>query len=241
MSNMSKPLLEVKDIYTNYGSIQALKGISLEVYEGEIVTLIGSNGAGKSTTLGSVTGITPVASGQILFDGKDITHTKPSDITKLGIAVSPEGREVFGGLTVHENLRVGAYIVKDKKQIETSYQEVYSLFPRLAERKKQLAKTMSGGEQQMLAIARAMMSRPKMILLDEPSMGLSPNLVDMIFELIVKINQRGTTVLLIEQNANMALSIANRGYVLETGKVTLSGDAKELLANDNVRKAYLGG
>ena len=241
MSNTSRPLLEVKDIHTNYGSIQALKGISLEVYEGEIVTLIGSNGAGKSTTLGSITGITPAASGQILFDGKDITHTKPSDITKLGIAVSPEGREVFGGLTVHENLRLGAYTVKDKKQIEASYEEVYALFPRLAERKKQLAKTMSGGEQQMLAIGRAMMSTPKMILLDEPSMGLSPNLVDMIFELIVKINQRGTTVLLIEQNANMALSVANRGYVLETGKVTLSGDARELLAHDNVRKAYLGG
>lgn len=238
---MAAPLLEVKDIYTCYGSIQALKGISLEVHEGEIVTLIGSNGAGKSTTLSSVTGITPISQGQILFGGKDISHTKPSDITKLGIAVSPEGREVFGGLTVHENLRVGAYTVKDKKKIEEAYERVYTLFPRLAERKKQLAKTMSGGEQQMLAIGRALMSEPKMILLDEPSMGLSPNLVDLIFELIVRIHQNGTTVLLIEQNANMALSIADRGYVLETGKVTLSGDAKELLANDNVRKAYLGG
>lgn len=237
---MSKPILEVKDLYTNYGSIQALKGVNLEVYEGEIVTLIGSNGAGKSTTLGSITGITPAASGQILFDGKDITHTKPCDITKMGMAVSPEGREVFGGLSVEENLRVGAYTIKDKKRIAASFEEVYELFPRLAERRKQLAKTMSGGEQQMLAIGRAMMSTPRVLLLDEPSMGLSPNLVDMIFELIQKINERGTTILLIEQNANMALSIANRGYVLETGKVTLSGDAKELLANDDVRKAYLG-
>ena len=237
---MSEPMLQVKDIYTNYGSIQALKGVSLEVYQGEIVTLIGSNGAGKSTTLGSITGITPASKGQIFFEGKEITHMKPSDITKLGIGVSPEGREVFGGLTVMENLEIGAYIVKDKKAIRDAYDEVFELFPRLAERKKQTAGTLSGGEQQMLAIGRAMMSRPRLLLFDEPSMGLSPNLVDVIFELVEKINRRGTTILLIEQNANMALGIAHRGYVLETGKVTMSGDARELQANDDVRKAYLG-
>ena len=237
---MAEPILEVKNIFTNYGSIQALKGISLEVYPGEIVTLIGSNGAGKSTTLGSITGITPVSSGQIVFNGTDITKYKPSDITKLGIAVSPEGREVFGGLSVQENLRIGAYTVKDKKQIEASYQQVYELFPRLYERKKQQAKTMSGGEQQMLAIGRAMMSQPKLLLLDEPSMGLSPNLVEVIFELIERIHKSGTTVLLIEQNANMALSIANRGYVLESGRISLTGKARDLLRNDDVRRAYLG-
>ena len=237
---MAEPILEVKNIFTNYGSIQALKGISLEVYPGEIVTLIGSNGAGKSTTLGSITGITPVSSGQIVFNGTDITKYKPSDITKLGIAVSPEGREVFGGLSVQENLRIGAYTAKDKKQIEASYQQVYELFPRLYERKKQQAKTMSGGEQQMLAIGRAMMSQPKLLLLDEPSMGLSPNLVEVIFELIERIHKSGTTVLLIEQNANMALSIANRGYVLESGRISLTGKARDLLRNDDVRRAYLG-
>ena len=212
---MAEPILEVKNIFTNYGSIQALKGISLEVYPGEIVTLIGSNGAGKSTTLGSITDITPVSSGQIVFNGTDITKYKPSDITKLGIAVSPEGREVFGGLSVQENLRIGAYTVKDKKQIEASYQQVYELF-------------------------RAMMSQPKLLLLDEPSMGLSPNLVEVIFELIERIHKSGTTVLLIEQNANMALSIANRGYVLESGRISLTGKARDLLRNDDVRRAYLG-
>ena len=202
--------------------------IDLDVYEGELVTLIGSNGAGKSTTLGSITGIVPASKGTILFDGTDITKKKPSDITKLGIGVSPEGREVFGGLSVEENLRIGAYTRKDAKEIAASFAEVYELFPRLAERKKQSAGTLSGGEQQ------------KLLLLDEPSMGLAPNLVDLIFELILKINKRGTTVLLIEQNANMALQIADRGYVLETGRVTMTDEAKKLQANDDVRKAYLG-
>ena len=237
---MQKKMLEVIDLHTNYGSIEALKGINLEVYEDEIVTLIGSNGAGKSTTLSSITGIVPSASGQILFEGTDITKMKASDITKLGIGVSPEGREVFGGLSVQENLKIGAYTRKDKKEIAESFEMVYDLFPRLAERKKQSAGTLSGGEQQMLAIGRALMSKPKLLLLDEPSMGLAPNLVDLIFELIVRINKAGTTILLIEQNANMALQIADRGYVLETGKVTLSDDAKVLQANDDVQKAYLG-
>ena len=237
---MQKKMLEVIDLHTNYGSIEALKGINLEVYEDEIVTLIGSNGAGKSTTLSSITGIVPSASGQILVEGTDITKMKASDITKLGIGVSPEGREVFGGLSVQENLKIGAYTRKDKKEIAESFEMVYDLFPRLAERKKQSAGTLSGGEQQMLAIGRALMSKPKLLLLDEPSMGLAPNLVDLIFELIVRINKAGTTILLIEQNANMALQIADRGYVLETVKVTLSDDAKVLQANDDVRKAYLG-
>ena len=240
MRLVQKKMLEVIDLHTNYGSIEALKGINLEVYEDEIVTLIGSNGAGKSTTLSSITGIVPSASGQILFEGTDITKMKASDITKLGIGVSPEGREVFGGLSVQENLKIGAYTRKDKKEIAESFEMVYDLFPRLAERKKQSAGTLSGGEQQMLAIGRALMSKPKLLLLDEPSMGLAPNLVDLIFELIVRINKAGTTILLIEQNANMALQIADRGYVLETGKVTLSDDAKVLQANDDVRKAYLG-
>ena len=235
-----KKMLEVKDLYTNYGSIHALKGINLEVFEGEIVTLIGSNGAGKSTTLSSITGIVPASRGSVIFEGKEITKMKPSDITRLGIAASPEGRGVFGGLSVQENLKVGAYTRKNKKEIAESFEEVYALFPRLAERRRQAAGTLSGGEQQMLAIGRAMMSRPRLLLLDEPSMGLSPNLVDMVFDLIVKINERGTTILLIEQNANMALQIADRGYVLETGKVTLSDDAERLQANDEVRKAYLG-
>lgn len=237
---MAKKILEIKDLNTRYGSIHALKGINLEVCEGEIVTLIGSNGAGKSTTLGSITGIVPGYSGKILFEDRDITKMKPSDITRLGIGVSPEGREVFGGLSVEENLRIGAHTRKDKTEVVRSFQEVYELFPRLQERKKQSAGTLSGGEQQMLAIGRALMSKPRLLLLDEPSMGLAPNLVEQIFELIVAINKKGTTILLIEQNANMALQIASRGYVLETGRVTLSDDAKKLQANDAVRKAYLG-
>lgn len=237
---MQKKILEIKDLHTYYGSIHALKGINLEVCEGEIVTLVGSNGAGKSTTLSSITGIVPASRGDIIFNGSEITNMRPSDITKLGIGVSPEGREVFGGLSVEDNLRIGAYTRKNKQEVQDSYQEVYELFPRLGERKKQMAGTLSGGEQQMLAIGRAMMSRPRLLLLDEPSMGLAPNLVEMIFDLIGTINKRGTTILLIEQNANMALQIADRGYVLETGKVTLSDDAKALQANDEVRKAYLG-
>lgn len=237
---MPKKILEIKDIHTYYGSIHALKGISLEVCEGEIVTLIGSNGAGKSTTVSSITGISPVTSGSIQFEGQEITKMKTSDITKLGIGVSPEGREVFGGLSVQENLQIGAYTRSSKQEVADSYEEVYHLFPRLKERKKQSAGTLSGGEQQMLAIGRALMSKPKLLLLDEPSMGLAPNLVEMIFRLIQQINQKGVTILLIEQNANMALQVANRGYVLETGRVTLSDSAKALQVNDDVRKAYLG-
>lgn len=237
---MKKKILEIKNVNTYYGSIHALKGINLEVYEGEIVTLIGSNGAGKSTTLSSITGIVPASSGSIRFEEKEITKMKPSDITKLGIGVSPEGREVFGGLSVEENLKIGAYTRKNRQEVAESFKEVYELFPRLLERRKQSAGTLSGGEQQMLAIGRAMMSRPKLLLLDEPSMGLAPNLVDIIFQLIKKINKRGTTILLIEQNANMALQIANRGYVLETGNVILSDEAGRLQENDEVRKAYLG-
>ena len=237
---MMQKMLEIKDLHTYYGSIHALKGISLEVYEKEIVTLIGSNGAGKSTALGSITGIVPASEGSILFEGEEIIKKKPSDIIKLGIGVSPEGREVFRGLSVEENLRIGAYTNQDKADTAHMFEVVYDLFPRLAERKKQIAGTLSGGEQQMLAMGRAMMNRPKLLLLDEPSMGLAPNLVEMIFELIQRINKNGTTVLLIEQNANMALQIADRGYVLETGKVSLSDTAANLLQNDNVRKAYLG-
>lgn len=233
-------ILEIKDLHTYYGSIHALKGIELEVYDGEIVTLIGSNGAGKSTTLGSITGIVPAAQGSILFQGQEISKKKASDITKMGIGVSPEGREVFGGLSVEENLKIGAFTRKDREEVAASFQEVYELFPRLAERRKQSARTLSGGEQQMLAIGRAMMSKPKLLLLDEPSMGLAPNLVERIFELILHINKTGIPILLIEQNANMALQIADRGYVLETGRVTLTDQAEKLQANSAVQKAYLG-
>ncbi len=237
---MKNKMLEVRDIQTYYGNIHALKGVSLDVYEGEIVTLIGSNGAGKSTTVSSITGSVPAKSGSILFYGTDITAMKPSLITKLGISVSPEGRGVFAGLSVEENLRIGAYTRTDKAEIKNSFEEVYELFPRLRDRKKQMSGTLSGGEQQMLAIGRALMTKPKLLLLDEPSMGLAPNLVEDIFRLISAINTKGTTVLLIEQNANMALQIANRGYVLETGRVILTDDAKVLQKDDSVRKAYLG-
>lgn len=233
-------MLIVKDLHTYYGNIHALKGVSLEVKQGEIVTLIGSNGAGKSTTLGTITGLLKAESGEVWFKGKNITNVTPSQIVKMGISLSPEGREVFPALTVDENLQLGAYIRKDKQKLKESYERVFELFPRLFERKKQTAGTLSGGEQQMLAIGRSLMSAPQLLILDEPSLGLAPNLVIMIFELIQSINQQGTTVLLVEQNANMALSIAHRGYVLETGKVTLTDNAKALSTNDMVRKAYLG-
>jgi branched-chain amino acid transport system ATP-binding protein len=233
-------VLVVKNINTHYGNIHALKGISLEVKQGEIVTLIGSNGAGKSTTLASITGLLKATSGEIWFKGKNISAASPSEIVKMGISLSPEGREVFPALTVEENLQLGAFTRKDKKDIKESYDRVHNLFPRLFERKKQTAGTLSGGEQQMLAIGRALMSSPQLLLLDEPSLGLAPNLVLMIFDLIVSINKQGTTVLLVEQNANMALSIANRGYVLETGKVILTDDAKTLSNNEKVKQAYLG-
>lgn len=233
-------MLELKNINTYYDNIHALRDVSLEVDQGEIVALIGSNGAGKTTTLSSIIGTQKPKSGEIFFLGKDITRTSTHNIVKMGIGLSPEGRLVFPDLTVEDNLRVGAYLRKDKKGIQESFDYVYSLFPRLQERKKQSAGTLSGGEQQMLAIGRAMMNRPKLLMLDEPSLGLAPNLVILIFQLIKKIRAAGVTVLLIEQNASMALSIADRGYVLETGRVKLADSARALRKNDEVRKAYLG-
>ncbi len=234
-------VLKITDLNVFYGPIHALKGISMDVNDGEIVTLIGSNGAGKSTTLNSITGLVRVQSGKVELEGKDITNMPSHKIVELGISLSPEGREVFPGLSVEENLRLGAYTRQDKGEISANFDRVYDLFPRLKERIKQTAGTLSGGEQQMLAIGRALMSSPKYLLLDEPSMGLAPNLVLMIFDLIVSINKQGTTILLIEQNANMALSIANRAYVLETGNISLSGKASDLANDDRVRRAYLGG
>ena len=233
------PVLEVNDIHTYYGSIQALKGISLQVYEGEIVTLIGSNGAGKSTTLRSISGLNPPRVGEIRFRGKDITGLPGHQVAELGIAQSPEGRRVFSRMTVLENLEMGAFIRNDK-QIRSDIDRVYELFPRLKEREKQKAGTMSGGEQQMLAIGRALMANPKLLLLDEPSLGLAPVIVDKIYEIVREINSRGVTILLVEQNANYALDVSGRGYVLETGKVVLSNDSASLRTDPEVQKAYLG-
>ena len=233
-------LLEVENLEVNYGMIKALKGISFSVEKGEIIALIGSNGAGKTTTLHTISGILPAASGKITYNGKNITKVPAHNIVKLGISQVPEGRRVFSQLSVYENLIMGAYIRKDKDGIEKDLQEIYKRFPRLEERKTQLAGTLSGGEQQMLAMGRALMSKPEIILLDEPSMGLSPIFVEEIFYIIKYINESGTTVLLVEQNAKKALSIANRAYVLETGNVVLGGDAKDLMDDDTVKKAYLG-
>lgn len=234
-------MLDIKDINVYYGAIHAIKGISLTVNEGEIVTLIGANGAGKSTTLRTVSGLLTPKEGEIKFLGETISGLPAQDIVRAGISQVPEGRRIFANMTVMENLELGAYIRTDKDGIEKDYQMVFERFPRLAERKEQQAGTLSGGEQQMLAMGRALMSRPKLLLLDEPSMGLAPLLIREIFNIIVDINKAGTTVLLVEQNANMALSIAHRAYVLETGRIALSGDAKELAASEEVRKAYLGG
>lgn len=233
-------MLTVRNLNTHYGNIHALKGVDLEVKQGEIVTLIGSNGAGKSTTLSTVTGLLKPTKGEITFNGVSIAGKLPSEIVRMGISLSPEGREVFPALTVEENLSLGAFTRNDKTAVKRSYDRVYDLFPRLSERKKQTAGTLSGGEQQMLAIGRSLMAEPQLLMLDEPSLGLAPKLVMMIFDLIVSINKQGTTILLVEQNANMALSIANRGYVLETGKVILTDDAKALATNEAVRRAYLG-
>jgi len=233
-------LLRVDDIHTYYGSIQALKGISLEVREGEIVTLIGANGAGKSTTLRSINGLNTPREGTIVFQGKDITRTAPHDIVQLGISQSPEGRRLFPHMTVLENLEMGAFQRRDRSGIREDLDRVYALFPRLAERKSQRAGTMSGGEQQMCAIGRALMARPKLLMLDEPSMGLAPIFVEKIFEIIGEISEQGTTILLVEQNALMALDAADRGYVLETGTVALADDAKNLRENEQVQKTYLG-
>ncbi len=234
-------LLEVKGVHTYYGKIHALKGISLDVDQGEIVTLIGGNGAGKSTTLNTICGITPAAQGQIVLDGRDITHTRPHEIVALGVGQSPEGRKIFTRLTVRENLEMGAYARKDADGIARDMEFVFQTFPRLKEREKQLGGTLSGGEQQMLAMGRALMGRPRILLLDEPSMGLAPLLVQDIFNIIRLLNQeQGTTILLVEQNAHMALAVANRGYVLQTGSIILADSARALQNNEMVRKAYLG-
>ncbi|TMM01516.1 MAG: ABC transporter ATP-binding protein [Actinobacteria bacterium] len=232
-------LLEVDDLHTFYGNIEALKGVSLRVSEGEVVTLIGANGAGKSTTLRSVSGLTPPRTGTIRFRGRDISVTPPQEIVRLGISHAPEGRHVFPRMTVIDNLMLGAFLRRDGG-IEADLERVFKLFPRLEERRKQKGGTMSGGEQQMLAIGRALMANPDLLLLDEPSMGLAPILVERIYETIAEINRQGTTILLVEQNANFALEISTRGYVLETGQVALSDAAHALRENDDVKKAYLG-
>jgi len=233
-------LLSVKDLHTSYGKIRAIKGISFDVAEGEIVTLIGANGAGKSTTLRTLSGLEAPHEGTITFDGEDITGKKPHEITKRRLIQVPEGRRVFPQMTVAENLDMGAFLRKDKEGIKEDYEKVLEFFPRLQERKNQKAGTLSGGEQQMLAMGRALIARPKLLTLDEPSMGLAPVIIEVIFEIILKLNGEGITILLIEQNANLALGIADRGYVLETGLIKLSGTGEELLANEEVRKAYLG-
>jgi branched-chain amino acid transport system ATP-binding protein len=239
-TNGKSVILKLDNIHTYYGTIHALKGISLDVREGEIVTLIGANGAGKSTTLRSINGLNHPREGTIQFQGKDITNEAPHDIVKMGISQSPEGRRVFSRMSVLENLEMGAYQRKDKVGIREDRDRVYDLFPRLQERRTQKAGTLSGGEQQMLAMGRALMARPKLLLLDEPSMGLAPIFVDKIFEIIMEINGQGTPILLVEQNALMALDAASRGYVLETGQVALADDAKALRNNEQVRKTYLG-
>jgi branched-chain amino acid transport system ATP-binding protein len=233
-------LLELRDVHTYYGSIQALKGISLEVRAGEIVTLIGSNGAGKTTTLRTIMQINKARSGRVLFEGRDITQVAPHHIVKNGIAQSPEGRRLFPRMSVVENLEMGAFQRSDRAGIREDMDRVFELFPRLAERRHQKAGTLSGGEQQMCAIGRALMARPSLLLLDEPSMGLAPIFVERIFETIVEVNEQGTTILLVEQNALMALDVASRGYVLETGRIALADSAQALRENEQVRKTYLG-
>ena len=233
-------MLEIKDLEVFYGMIQEIKGISFEVNQGEVIALIGANGAGKTTTLQTITGMLQAKKGHIIFEGTDITKVPGHKIVSMGMAHVPEGRRVFSHLTVYENLKLGAFTRKDKNEIEETLQKVYKSFPRLEERKNQLAGTLSGGEQQMLAMGRALMSKPRIILMDEPSMGLSPIFVEEIFRIIREISAAGTTVLLVEQNAKKALSIADRAYVLETGNIVLSGDAEELMNNESIKKAYLG-
>jgi branched-chain amino acid transport system ATP-binding protein len=234
------PLLRLEGIQTYYGSIQALKGVSLEVYDGEIVTLIGANGAGKSTTLRSINGLNHPRIGKIEFQGRDITTTAPHEVVKMGIAQSPEGRKLFPRMTVAENLEMGAFQRTDRRELHTDMDRVFELFPRLYERRTQKAGTMSGGEQQMCAIGRALMARPKLLMLDEPSMGLAPIFVQRIFDTIVEVNKQGTSILLVEQNALMALDVAERGYVLETGRVALADTASNLAQNEDVKRTYLG-
>ncbi len=234
------PLLEVKDVHTYYGNIHALKGISLTVEEGEIVTLIGGNGAGKSTTLKTISGLLQPRQGSIHFDGEDLRNYKPHELVNKGLAMVPEGRGIFASLTVSENLDMGAYYRRDRRAIAQDVEHNFTLFPRLKERRQQVAGTLSGGEQQMLATARALMARPRVLLMDEPSMGLAPILVESIFDKISEINKTGTTILLVEQNANVALAIAHRGYVLQTGEIVLADSAENLRHNQMVRQAYLG-
>lgn len=233
-------MLEIKDLEVYYGMIQAIKGVSFEVNEGEVIALIGANGAGKTTILHTVTGLLEAKKGTVAFDGKDITKVPAHKIVSMGMAHVPEGRRVFANLTVYQNLKMGAYTRKDKTEIEETLENVYKRFPRLKERHNQLSGTLSGGEQQMLAMGRALMSHPRLLLMDEPSMGLSPIFVNEIFDIIKEVSAGGTTVLLVEQNAKKALSISDRGYVLETGKIVLEGKSEELLNNDSIRKAYLG-
>jgi len=234
-------LLELRDLHVNYGKVEALHGINLTVNEGEIVTILGANGAGKSTTLNSICGLVKATKGEIFLDGKPIHSVPAHDIVKLGISQSPEGRRVFSTLTVEENMDLGAFTLKDKEKIERNREWIYDLFPRLLERRTQLAGTLSGGEQQMLAIGRALMSSPRLLLLDEPSLGLAPILVKSIFETIRKINKHGLTVILVEQNARAALKLADRGYVMEVGSIVLADDANALLSNPDIQAAYLGG
>ena len=233
-------MLEVRDLEVNYGSINAIKKISFDVNEGEVIALIGANGAGKTTTLHTITGLLKAKSGSVMFEGKELLKTPPHKIVEMGMANVPEGRRIFQQLTVYKNLTLGAFTRKDKASIDETLQMVYGKFPRLEERKKQVAGTLSGGEQQMLAMGRALMSKPKIVLMDEPSMGLSPLFVSEVFKIIEEIRAGGTTVLLVEQNAKKALEIADRAYVLETGRIVLSGDAKALMNDDSVKKAYLG-
>jgi len=240
VSNASHPILELKKIEVAYGGIHAVKGIDLEVGRGELVCLIGANGAGKTTTLKGICGLLPIKAGKIFYDGADITGKPAFKLVRRGLAMVPEGRGVFGALTIEENLTMGAYIRNDREGIKADIERVYHLFPRLKERRRQTAGTMSGGEQQMLAMGRAMMSRPRLLLLDEPSMGLAPLMVQKVFETIVTISGEGVTILLIEQNAKLALEVSRRGYVMESGEVILSGDAPSLLHDPKVRAAYLG-
>ncbi len=233
-------ILEVKDLYTSYGHIHALRGVDLVMNEGEIISLIGANGAGKSTLLGSIAGIHPVRKGDIFFKGEKITKNRPHQLVKKGISMVVEGRGIFPRLSVEENIKIGAYIINNRQVVNNTMDKIYDLFPRLSERKHQQAGTLSGGEQQMLAIGRALMSQPKLLLLDEPSLGLAPKLVKIIFEMIQTINKEGISILLIEQNANLALSISDRTYVLENGEITLSGVSKDLRHHEGVKKAYLG-
>jgi branched-chain amino acid transport system ATP-binding protein len=233
-------LLELDKLEVAYGGIHAVKGIDLIVRQGELVCLIGANGAGKTTTLKGITGLQPVSAGKVVYDGNDVTGNPAFQLVRKGLSMVPEGRGVFGALTIEENLAMGAYSRRDRKEIKQDVERVFGLFPRLKEREKQTAGTLSGGEQQMLAMARAIMSRPKLLLLDEPSMGLAPLMVQKVFETVLAISGEGVTILLIEQNAKLALEVSNRGYVMESGTITLSGDARDLLSNPKVREAYLG-